>query len=235
MVAINTIMAESLDAIATELESLLAEGTEFNVAVQKVLEGIITEHGAAVFNGDGYADAWQTEAAARGLKNLRTTPDALPEMDSQEVKDLFEKYGVLNNRELNSRYEVYLEQYGLSVGVEARTTLEVARTIILPAALRYQGELAGAAANLKAIGYPFDTTTLDDVSAQITALQSGLSALSAAVDAHGGDSSLEEARYACDTLLPAMLEVRAAADALEDVVADDLWPLPTYQEMLFIL
>ena len=235
MVAINTIMAESLDAIATELESLLAEGTEFNVAVQKVLEGIITEHGAAVFNGDGYADAWQTEAAARGLKNLRTTPDALPEMDSQEVKDLFEKYGVLNNRELNSRYEVYLEQYGLSVGVEARTTLEVGRTIILPAAVRYQGELAGAAANLKAIGYPFDTTTLDEVTAQITALQTGLSALGTALDAHGGDSSLDEARYACDTLLPAMLEVRAAADALEDVVADDLWPLPTYQEMLFIL
>jgi glutamine synthetase len=235
MVAINTIMAESLDAIATELEELLAGGTEFNVAVQKVLEGIMTEHGQAVFNGDGYADAWQTEAAARGLKNLRTTPDALPEMDSQEVKDLFEKYGVLNNRELNSRYEVYLEQYGLSVGVEARTTLEVGRTIILPAALRYQGELAGAAANLKAIDYPFDTTTLDEVTAQITALQSALAALGAAVESHAGDSSLAEARYACDTLLPAMLEVRAAADALEDVVADDLWPLPTYQEMLFIL
>ena len=235
MVAINTIMAESLDAIATELEELLAGGTEFNVAVQQVLEGIMTEHGQAVFNGDGYADAWQTEAASRGLKNLRTTPDALPEMDSQEVKDLFAAYGVLDNRELNSRYEVYLEQYVLSIGVEARTALEVGRTVILPAAMRYQGELASTAASLKAIDYAFDSTLLDEVTAQIGALLASLAALESALDGHDGDDTLSEARFACDTLLPLMLDVRAAADALETVVADDLWPLPTYQEMLFIL
>ena len=235
MVAINTIMAESLDFIATELESLVSNGTEFNVAVQKVLEGIITEHGTAVFNGDGYAEAWQTEAASRGLKNLRTTPDALPQMDTQEVKDLFDKYGVLNNRELHSRYAVYLEQYCLTVNVEALSTLEVARTVILPAAVRYQGELASTAASLKAIDYGFDASTLDEVSTQIGALQDGLKVLGSALSAHGGDTSLEEAQYACDTLLPAMLTVRGAADALEAVVADDLWPLPTYQEMLFIL
>ena len=235
MVAITTIMAESLDAIATELEELLAGGSEFNVAVQQVLEGIMTEHGQAVFNGDGYAEAWQTEAASRGLKNLRTTPDALPEMDSQEVKDLFAAYGVLDNRELNSRYEVYLEQYVLSIGVEARTALEVGRTVILPAAMRYQGELAATAASLKAIDYAFDSTLLDEVTAQIGALLTSLAALESALDGHEGDDTLAEARFACDTLLPLMLAVRAAADALEAVVADDLWPLPTYQEMLFIL
>jgi len=235
MVAITTIMADSLDFIATALEEQLAGGAEFNAAVQHVLEGIISEHGQVVFNGDGYAEAWQTEAAARGLKNLRTTPEALPQMDSQEVKDLFAKYGVLDNRELESRYLVYLEQYGLSIGVEARTVLEVGRTVILPSAVRYQGELAATAASLKAIDYAFDATTLDAVSSQISALQSGLTALESALGAHGGDTSLDEARYACDTLLPAMLVVRAAADSLEDVVADDLWPLPTYQEMLFIL
>ena len=113
--------------------------------MQKLLEGIITTHGNVVFNGDGYSDDWQIEAAARGLLNLRTTVDALPQFDTAEAKDLFEKYGVLSNRELASRMEVYLEQYVLSVNVEAKQTVEMATTLILPAALRYQGELAPAA------------------------------------------------------------------------------------------
>ncbi|MFN8051350.1 MAG: glutamine synthetase III [Acidimicrobiales bacterium] len=235
MVAINTIMAESLDYIATELETAVAAGTDFNVAVQKVLESIITTHGNVVFNGDGYSDDWQVEAEARGLLNLRTTVDALPQFDTPEAKALFEKYGVLNNRELASRLEVYLEQYVLSVGVEAKQTLEMASTSILPAALRYQGELAGAAGNLKAIGYEADTTLLDTVSSSIADLTAAIAALSEALGHHGGETTHEEARYACDSLIPAMGAVRAAADALEAVVADDLWPLPTYQEMLFIL
>ena len=235
MVAINTIMADSLDAIATELELLVAKGVDFNEAVQTVLEGIIAQHGSVVFNGDGYADAWQTEAAARGLKNLRTTPVALPELDSPESREMFGKFGVLDERELHSRYEVYLEQYVLTVGVEARTALEVGRTIILPAALRYQGELASTAASLKAIDYAVDTTLLDEVTAQIAALQSALVALDSALAADGGGTTMDEAHDACETLLPAMSELRAAADALEEIVADDLWPLPTYQEMLFIL
>jgi glutamine synthetase len=163
MLAINSIMSESLDFIATELDSLLSSGTEFNAAVQKVLEEIITDHGSVVFNGDGYAEEWQIEAAARGLKNLRTTPEALAELDSPEVQALFEKYGILNNRELASRYEVNLEQYCLNINVEACATLEMGRTVILPAALRYQGELAAAAASLKQIDFSYDTTTLEEV------------------------------------------------------------------------
>jgi glutamine synthetase len=142
MVAINTIIAESLDFIATELEAATDAGTDLNVAIQKVLEAIISEHGSVVFNGDGYSDDWQVEAEARGLLNLRTTVDALPQLDTPEAKELFSKYGVLSERELASRYEVYLEQYALSVTVEARQTLEIAQTVILPAALRYQQELA---------------------------------------------------------------------------------------------
>ena len=235
MVAINTIMAESLDVIATELEAAVADGVEFNVAVQKVLEGIITTHGNVVFNGDGYSDAWQVEAESRGLLNLRTTVEALPQFETPQVKDLFERYGVLSNRELASRLEVYLEQYALSVGVEAKETLEMARTLILPAALRYQGELAGVAANLVAIGQGFDSTLLDAVSASIAELASGIGALTERLAAHAGGTTLDEATHGCDELLPAMLKIRSAADSLEHLVADDLWPLPTYQEMLFIL
>jgi glutamine synthetase len=228
-------MADPLDAIATAIEARLADGTEFNAAVQKVLEGIITDHGSVVFNGDGYSDDWQFEAEARGLKNLRTTVDALPELDSPEVRELFGRHGVLNERELASRYEVYLEHYHLSVAVEARSTLEVARTIVMPAALRYQGELAASGAALAAIGYEFDTTLLDEVLAGTSSLGTAIADLDAAL-AHDGDlGTLEEAAYARDALLPSMDAVRAAADRLESVVADDLWPLPTYQEMLFIL
>jgi glutamine synthetase len=236
MIAINTILADSIDFIATSLESSMAiTGADFNHAVQKVLEEIITTHGAVVFNGNGYSEEWQTEAAARGLPNLRTSIDALPEMQSESVKELFAKYGVLSNRELHSRYDVSLEQYSLSVHVEAKATLEMSKTVILPAALRYQSELAHNAASLMAIGYDYDTSVLDTISTCITALKEGIATLSHAMAHDGAEDAMAEAVHACNELLPAMLTVRAAADMLETEVADDLWPLPTYQEMLFIL
>ena len=113
---------------------MVAGGTEFNAAVQKVLKGIIDLHGAVVFNGDGYTDDWQVEAAGAGLPNLRTTLDALPELITDETMELFSHYGVFSHREMHSRYEIALEQYALSIGVEARLTLEIANTVILPAA-----------------------------------------------------------------------------------------------------
>ena len=239
MVVLNTILAESLDFVATELETAVAAGTDFNEAVQQVLEDIITNHGAAVFNGDGYSPEWQEEAAARGLPNLRTSLDALPQLDTAEAKALFSTYGVLSERELRSRYEVALEQYLLSVSVEARSTLEMATTVILPSAIRYQTELATNAAALKAIDYPFDATSLDEVCESVVMLQQALQALRAALQAddhpEGGHSTFAEAKRAGEVLLPATKAVRQAADRLEDVVADNLWPLPTYQEMLFIL
>src|SRR5271154_6361210 len=152
MVTINTILAEALDYIATELEGMVAAGTEFNAAVQKVLEDIITAHGSVVFNGDGYTDAWPIEAAARGLPNLRTTLDALPELITEESMDLFSRYGVFNDREIHSRYEIALEQYILAISVEANLSLEIANTMILPAAIRYQTELATNVASLKIAG-----------------------------------------------------------------------------------
>ncbi len=235
MVAMNTILAESLDAIATRLEAEVAgDPSKLNGAVQKLLEEILATHGAVIFNGDGYSEAWHAEAAERGLPNLRTTVDALPVLDQDEVKSLFETYGVLSKRELHSRLEVYLELYCKSVAVEAKTTIEMARTIIFPAAVRYQGELAGTCASLKTVGYTFDTNTLDRLTALVKELQDGIEGLEAAMAKKGGESSLAHAKHYCDDVVPAMAAVRETADALEGMVADDLWPLATYQEMLFI-
>jgi len=142
---------------------------------------------------------------------------------------------VLSNRELASRLEVYLEQYILSVTVEAKETAELANTKILPAALRYAGELAGIAANLKTVGVPADTGSLETITGLIGQLTAGIATLEAALAHEGGETSMDHATYAKESLVPAMAAVREAADALEGVVADDLWPLPTYQEMLYIL
>ena len=236
MVALNTIVAESLDYIATELEAAVAHDPgELHTAIQKVLRDIITEHGSIIFNGDGYSTAWHEEAERRGLPNLRATIDALPVLADDEVIALFEKYGVLSRRETLSRQEVYLEQYCLTVGVEARTTVEMAKTIVMPAAIRYQGELAATCASLKAVGSTFDTTLLDTLTGLVTEVQGRIALLEAAMAAdHGGETTLAHAEHCYHEILPAMLAVRETADALEGTVADDLWPLATYQEMLFI-
>jgi len=235
MVTINTILAEALDYIATQIESLVTGGTEFNTAVQRVLEEVISTHGSIIYNGNGYTDDWQIEAAARGLPNLRTTLDALPELITEEAMELFSHYGVFTHREMHSRYDVALEQYINSVHVEAKLTLEMANTMVLPAGLRYQTELATNAASLKAVGVEVDSSTLNEVSASIKALRAGIASLRSELAHKGASTVQEEAEHAGKGLLPAMSEVRAAADELETLIADDLWPLATYQEMLFIL
>ena len=235
MIILNTIMADSLDYMATVLEKAVGEGEDFDQAVQKLLTEIITEHGAVVFNGDGYSDNWQIEAAARGLPNLKTTLDAIPELVKPEAVEVFEKYGVFSERELHSRVEVRLEQYALTIAVEAKLALELGTTVILPAAVRYQTELAHNVATLKAAGVDADTTLLQMVSSPIGELTAALGTLKAALSDHSAESALDEATHAQKALLPAMEAVREAADVLESVVADDLWPLPTYQEMLYIL
>jgi glutamine synthetase len=234
MVTINTIMAEALDYCATELETAVEAGTDFDKAVQTLLTNIITEDGAVVFNGDGYSDNWQIEAASRGLPNLKTTLDALPELIKPDAIALFEKYSVFNDREMHSRYEIGLEQYALTVNVEAKLTLELGTTVILPAALRYQTELASNVATMKAAGVEPSTALLEDVSTTVADLVSALADLKKGIEDHSATSAMDEAAH-MQGLLPAMDAVRAAADSLESVVADDLWPLPTYQEMLYIL
>lgn len=231
LMILNTIVAESLDYVATRLENRTGD---FNEAVQGLLKEIINEHGSIIFDGDGYSDAWHKEAEfKRGLPNLRTTFDALPALVSEDAVELFTKYGVMTERETESRYEVYMEQYVKTVTLEARLTAEIAKTLIYPAAVRYQGELAGAAANLKAVGIAPDMGVLDELTTAVTGLQQSVSRLEKLI-AHDGHDLPSEAKHMRDAILPAMLDVRGYADDLEGLVADDLWPLPTYQEMLFI-
>ena len=235
MVAINVILADSIDYVSTEIEKSVADGMELADAVQKVLQEIINEHGAVIFNGNGYSDEWQEEAAARGLKNLRTTVDAVTEYTDPEAVAIFEKYGVLSERELKAREDVIFEYYALTILVEAKETAEIAKTMILPAAIRYQGELAGTAAALKTAGIDAPTPLLADVTELVGELSSALSTLEAGIAGMHGESEYDESKYALDTLIPAMTAVREVSDKLEGIVADDLWPLPTYNEMLTIL
>lgn len=226
---INTILAESLDYFATQLEG----AKDVNKAINSILAATMEDAHQIIFNGDGYSEAWHQEAEARGLPNLRTTPDALPAYLDKSVVDLFEKYGVLNKTELHAVYDVAIEQYNMTINVEANLVLEIGKTMIYPAAVRYQSELAAAAANLDAIGIEPDLELLQMLTGKINDLKTALIALK---DAQAFETEDDAARsfHNKDAVLPAMQAVREVADFLEGYVADDLWPLPTYQEMLFI-
>ena len=203
--------------------------------MQQFIQHVIEEHSAVIFNGDGYSEIWHKEAARRGLPDLRTTPDALPVLSSPEVVELYTSQGVLDKTELKARQEIYLEQYCKTLRTEANLVVRMARTIIFPAGMRYQGELAATCANFKTIGKEFRTTTLDEVTERLRNLQEAVLRLEAQLEATTGihDDTLALARHYCDKVIPCMKDVRAWADALEIVVADDLWALPSYQEILF--
>jgi len=234
LVAMNTIFTDSINYVATELENETAgDPSKLNEAVQNVLKKIMDKHGTIIFNGDNYTDEWQEEASKRGLPNLKTTPEALPALIDDDVIELFSKYNVLSMEEMNSRYETYLEQYILKVKVEARTVVEMANTIIYPSAVRYQTELADSCLKMKELGVDCDASALKETAGLIKELKAGIEALESLMT-HEEDAALAEAKTCCGKILPAMLNIRETADKLEGVVADDLWALPTYQEMLFI-
>ena len=235
LVAMNTIVCESLDYCATQLEKATGgDPAKLNTAVQKLLTEIINECEPIIFNGDGYSAEWHAEAAKRGLLNLKTTPEALPQLAEHAIEALFAKYNILSKRELESRLETYLEQYCKTVQVEAAITVEMAKTMIFPAAIRYQNELASTCANLRMLDYKFDTDTLDRITDLVKMLQDSNAELEQLLADVPEGHAQEKASYYCKEVSPAMLKVRLYADELEASVADDLWPLPTYQEMLFI-
>lgn len=235
LVVMNCIVAESLDFVATKLEAeTKGDLSKLNEAVQKVLQGIACEHSAIVFGGNGYSEEWHKEAEARGLPNLRNTLDALPAMITPENMAVLGKYNVLSEREVLSRYDIYLEKYCRDINTEGLLALEIARTKILPAALTYQTQLTTLALNLKTLGKTPGTGLLDQVMEQTGSLEEGIHALEHALGHEGGEDLLAHALHYRDQVIPAMSQVRAATDALEGIVSDELWPLPTYQEMLFI-
>ncbi len=233
---LNTIVAESLDYVSTRLEGEVKGGKSLTKAIQELLPAVIKEHKKVVFNGDNYTEAWHNEAEKRGLPNIKHTVDALPVIRKKEVVELFSKYKVYTEKELESRYVILCEAYVKAVTVEANLMLVMARTMILPAALRHQREVGESIAAAKAAGAadPAGVETLSSVVMGIGDLTRAIHALDKAVHHHAEGDVFHHAKNARDSYLPAMVATRTAADKLETMVADDLWPLPTYREMLFI-
>ncbi|HEX5727768.1 MAG TPA: glutamine synthetase III [Longimicrobiaceae bacterium] len=233
---LNTIMAESLDELCTALEAELADGTEFEDALARLIAEEIRRVKRIVFNGDGYSEEWHREAEARGLLNLRTTLDALDRVLEEKNAAMFEKYGVLSRRELESRLEVALDQYFKTVNIEGETTADIASTMLLPAAVRYLNDLLAAADRSHGLGVDASgiRRRVEAVNALVTELEDALEVLVAQNAELGGDDVHSKAHHMRDHVIPAMGAVRAACDKLEKVVPDDYWPLPTYRDMLFV-
>jgi len=230
---LNTIVADALSDIADVLEN----SDDVNAAAQKILQDIAVKHANIVFNGDNYASEWVEEAARRGLPNIRSTVESLETVPSEENIALFSRHGVLSEHELKARTEVLLEAYSMQINIEAETMLSMAKRQILPSCCEYSARLGNAVAAVAGAGVAADTQTkmLKKVCDLITALQTGIEALEAATaKAAGADGTEVQARSYRDDVIPAMNAVRAAADELETLVDADLWPLPTYAEMLFM-
>ncbi len=210
-VVLNTIVSEAFDTICTQLEAAVAEGKEFNSALQEVLAEIIKKHKRILFNGDGYTDEWLEEAARRGLPNLVDTEAALEVLTTQRAKDLFSTYNVLSNEELESRYNIYVEAYETLIAIEAGTSVDIVKTMVIPAAVTAISEYSEVAA-VKSIA--------DEMSSLLEKTVAGVAALE---KADGAKAQIK-----------AMDELRASVDALEAIVPADLWPMPSYAEMLFV-
>ncbi|MCZ8050250.1 MAG: glutamine synthetase type III [Microcystis aeruginosa K13-05] len=235
LVAMNTILADSLTWVADNLESRMKAGEDLKTAAQGVLKEIMDKHRNVIFGGNGYSPEWHKMAVEeRGLANLRTTADALPVLKADYIEELFARMGVLTPVELESRFDVYAEQYLLAIEVEAKLVVSMAKTIIYPAAVRYLSELSLAIANAAAIGIEMDKERAQTVSNLIKLLMDGVSKLSEAMAKDDFDSIEEHMQYSAQTIRPLMDKVREYADTLEGEVADNFWPLPTYQEMLFV-
>ena len=235
LVAMNTILADSLEWIAAALETELKAGVEQTAAVTNVLKALLNDHGNVIFGGDGYSSDWHKMAVEeRGLKNIPTTPDALQAFLAPDVIDLFDKTGVLTPVELASRYEVYAEQYVLTVEVEAKLVAEIATTSIYPAAISYLSTLGQTAAGLSAMGVELDNSVAKTVSAETNAMMAAVTQLQTALGEHDFADAHAHMTFLCTTVLVLMETVRSHADALEMIVSDDLWPLAKYREMLFI-
>ncbi len=240
-VVLNVTVAESLDYMATSLRNRLRNKDRhdpevFRTALLHLVRDVATDSQTIFFEGDNYAEEWHQEAERRGLLNLRTTVDALEVMTSDKNVELFGKYGVLSEAELDSRMEVMLEQYDMSLDIEARTLESMARTAVLPAAAAYLHELTQTCIQAKKAGLSSSDgvlATAEEVNGTINAIRSAIENLNAQLAAEGDDLHAEAVRKR-DHVIPAMLQVREAADQLEQLIPGDKWTLPSYTTMLFV-
>jgi glutamine synthetase len=225
-IVLNTITAEALDEIATQLEAVKKK-SDFNKTLQDILQKIVKKHKRVIFNGDNYSAAWVKEAKKRGLPNLKKTPEALKSLITPKAIKLFEKYNVLSKTELDSRYEVFMENYNTTIKIEGELALDMAMTMILPVAIQQQQSISDNILNLKEVGVTSGTSEmkkhLDRIGKNISALWKSSELLKKAVDADNSEKIIAE-----------MDKLRVAVDALEREVDDAIWPLPKYSEMLFI-
>jgi glutamine synthetase len=233
---LNAIIADSLDFMATQLEKRAGRNptpAKLETAVKTLLKEVVKDHRRVCFDGDGYSKAWHDEAAKRGLPNHRSTVDAIAVFGSKKSAELFARFSILSKRELEARHEIMVEQYIKLLRIEARTLQNLVRTAVLPCALRFQAELAdtiGATQNC-GVECPGTEAQLRDVVALVEGLRKAIASVEKADDFHG--SHEKHAAHYRDQLLPAMLETRKCCDALEKVMPADLYPLPTYAELLF--
>jgi glutamine synthetase len=235
-VTLNVAVAESLDYAATELEKGLREGKKLQGAVKQLLTKLIKENKRIIFNGNNYADEWQKEATKRGLLNHRTSVDAFGEIMKPDVVKAFEKYGVLNERELRARHEIALEQYNKTINIEAQLMVLMGSRYILPAAYRYQGQVAETVAAVKAAGATSKESkrALDNICRLSDEFKLRLDKLQELLEHESNGDAGKHAKYFRDKVVPAMTALRETGDNLECIVPHDVWPLPTYREMLFV-
>ncbi len=235
-VALNVAVAESLDYCATELEKELKEGKKLQVAVKNLLTKLIKDNKQIIFNGNNYSEEWQKDAAKRGLLNHRTSVDAFGEVLKPDVVKAFEKYGVLNERELKARYEVALEQYNKTINIEAQLMVLMTNRYILPSAYRYQGEVAESVAAVKAAGLTAKESrrALEELTKLTDEAKVRVDKLQRLLEHEANGDILKHAKYFRDKVVPAMEGLREVGDRLEGIVPHDTWPLPTYREMLFV-
>lgn len=230
---LNTIVAEILSEIADELEN----ASDVNAAAGAILKKIATDHKRIIFNGDNYTEDWVKEAAKRGLPNMISTVEALESIMSAENVELFEKHSVLKKEELHARTEILLEAYSRSINIEALTALTIAKRQIMPACIEYCDRLANAVNSLKTAGVSgkSQVALLNKVSGLIDAMSDGMDGLEAAGSKARDEGDCDkQARMFRDEVIPAAVALRAVVDQLETLVDADLWPLPTYAEMLFV-
>jgi len=236
-IALNLAVTESLDYVATELETATKGkgGKTLEAAVKDLLTRMIKENKRIIFNGNGYSEDWKKEAAKRGLLNLTNTIDALPELVKPDVVAAFSKYKVMNDRELHARFEIALETYVKTINIEGQLMVLMANRSILPAALEYQKNVAESVTAVKDAGGKSKEgkKVLETVTRLVDLLRTNTDKLAKNLE-HHASSTEKHARFMRDTVVPAMAALREVGDQLELVVPTDLWPLPGYREMLFV-
>jgi glutamine synthetase len=232
---LNTIVAESLSQIADRLE----KATNFDEEVQLLLKEIVKKHKRIIFNGNGYSEEWVKEAEKRGLPNIRSTVEAIPALIKEKNVKLMEKHGVLSKVELESRYEISLENYIKTINIEALTMLDIAKRQILPAVITFATKIAESINSVKATGLNADisaqTELLEEVSTLMSEFKKNISELENAVNeaSNMNSDSYSKACYYRDVIFTKMGILREIGNKLETIVDAELWPLPTYADMLF--